>query len=157
VSGFGRRALALAALILGAGGGAFPACACPAPVVQVVRLSDGAVLAEGAADSFALHWRHSVTLTDVRATYAVGPDGRLRQTEERFADHGPGLAFDGTGWRIEDGAMVLPLDRAIDRLILRTAPDHRNRLTIGAQTIDLTQWPRQPLEILALPCTDTSQ
>lgn len=152
----GLRVLALAGLTLGIGGPTVPAYACPAPTIQVVRLSDLVVLAEAVADGFELIWRHSVTLTDVHASYAVGADGSLHQTEERFTDHGPGLAFDGDGWRIEDGAIVLSLDRFIDQLILRTAPEHRNRLKIGAHTIDLTYWPRQPLEILARPCTDTS-
>lgn len=150
----GRRAFALAALMMGAGG-AIPACACTSPVVQVIRLSDAAVLAEVGANSFVLHWRHSVTKGMVSATYSVAPDGTLRQTEERFADHGPGLAFEGAGWRQEADAMVLPLDREIPRLILRTAPEHRNRVEAGGQTIDLTRWPGQPLELLARPCKDT--
>jgi len=53
-----------------------------------------------------------------------------------------------------DGAMVLPLDRPVPRLILRTAPEHENRLIVGDQMIDLTRWPATPLEILSPDCKE---
>jgi len=132
------------------------AAACPPgelPGLAVVRLIDGAVLHEAQADSFALSWRHSVTLTPVLASYSLDA-GVIRQTEERFSAHGPGMASDGQGWRKEGDVFVLPMDRAIDRLILRTAPAYENHLLIDGTEIDLTLWPRQPLELKPLPCKD---
>lgn len=130
---------------------AMPAAACP-PGLAVVRVADDAVLAElQAPDGFALHALHSVTLEPVEARYVVGPDG-LRQVEERFGTHGPGMAHEAEGWRREGDVFVLPLDRAIDRLVLRSAAPWQNRLTAGETEIDLTRWPGEPLEIVALPC-----
>ena len=105
-------------------------------------------------DRFALRYRHSVTLTLVTAHYAIAPDGSITQTEERFSAHGPGMAHDGAGWHLEGDEMVLPLDRPIPHLVLRTAPAHENRLIVGAKETDLTLWPGQPLELRALPCKD---
>lgn len=128
------------------------ATACPVGLA-VARVADGAVLARVAADAFTLEWRHSVTLTMVRDRYVLTPEGEIIQVEERFEAHGPGMAHDGEGWRREGGQYVLPLNRPIDRLILRTAPEHRNRLRAGDADIDLTRWPGQPLELLPVPCS----
>jgi hypothetical protein len=151
VIGAGRPALfwpaLLAALTLAA-----PSAACPVGLA-VVRVADGAELARVAGAAFMLEWRHSVTLTMVRDAYVLTPEGEIRQVEERFAAHGPGMAHDGAGWRREGGEYVLPLDRPIDRLILRAAPEHRNRLRAGDAEIDLTRWPGQPLELTPVPCS----
>nr|WP_237684853.1 DUF1850 domain-containing protein [Szabonella alba] len=128
--------------------------ACSLPDLRLERVADGVPLWQGGADGFALRWRHSVTLTPVIATYAIGPDGAIRQTEERFEAHGPGMAHDGAGWRQEGDQIVLPLDRPIPRLVFRTAPEHENRLFAQGTEIDLTLWPGQPLELRALPCKD---
>lgn len=150
----GLRAVVARALALLACGPALGACPPgQSPGLAVIRLTDGAVLHRAQDAGFALTWRHSVTLTPVRALYTLGP-GTIRQTEERFSAHGPGMASDGPGWRQEGGSFVLPLDRAIDRLILRTAPAHQNRLHLAGTEVDLTLWPGQPLELLPLPCED---
>jgi len=144
----------LAALALSACNGSVAAC--DLPLLRLERVTDGALLMQVATDHFALRYRHSVTLTPVTARYVVSPGGAITQTEERFAAHGPGMAHDGAGWHREGGEMVLPLDRPIPRLVLRTAPEHENRLIVGATETDLTLWPGQPLELRALPCKDTN-
>ncbi|MFN4171744.1 MAG: DUF1850 domain-containing protein [Pseudorhodobacter sp.] len=132
------------------------AAACDLPLLRLERVTDGALLMQVHTDSFALRYRHSVTQTPVDALYSIAPDGRITQTEERFSTHGPGLAHDGAGWRQDGAEMVLPLDRPIPRLVLRTAPEHENRLIVGGTETDLTLWPGEPLELGALPCKDTA-
>lgn len=135
-------------------GGPLPAHACTTTGIAVVRLTDNAVVARAEAQEFTLIWRHSVTLTPVEADYAADPDGTLRQTEERFAAHGPGMAFGGEGWQMRGDQMVLTLNRPIPQLILRSGIAHENRLIAGDTEIDLTRWPGVPLEIRAQPCKD---
>ncbi|SDW72860.1 DUF1850 domain-containing protein [Roseicitreum antarcticum] len=144
---------ALVAMIFGMGG-PLPAHACKVTGLSVVRLTDDTVLARAQAQEFTLIWRHSVTLTPVYAAYAIDADGTLRQTEERFAAHGPGMAFGGEGWQIRGDQMVLTLNRPIPQLILRSDIPHQNRLIAGDTEIDLTRWPGVPLEIRATPCKD---
>ena len=126
------------------------------PGLAVVRLSDGAVLFETRTDRFALSWRNSVTLTPVLEIYALDRDG-IRQIEERFSAHGPGMAHTGEAWRREDGMFVITLDRPIERLVLRSAPAYENRLRIAETEIDLTQWSGVPLELIPLHCKDDIQ
>lgn len=148
----GFAALCLTYLVMG---GTSAAHACEAGMLELVDLRGATVLAVFDGPGFTLNWRHSVTLTPVRAEYRLVAGRGIVQTAERFAAHGPGMAHEGAGWRIEDGQMVLDLDRDIDRLILRTAPDHENRLQTTAAEIDLTQWPATPLEIRAADCKET--
>lgn len=148
----GFAALCLAYLVTG---GIPAARACEAGRIVLVDLRAETVLAELQGPDFALSWRHSVTLTAMRAEYRLISGRGIVQTAERFSSHGPGMAHDGAGWRFEDGQMVLDLDREIDRLILRTAPDYENRLHVDAAVIDLTQWPATPLEIRAADCKET--
>jgi len=148
----GVAALCLTYLVTG---GASAARACDTGLLELVDLRAGSVLSQFDGPGFALIWRHSVTLTDVRAEYRLVPGRGIVQSAERFAAHGPGMAHDGTGWRIEDGQIVLDLDRDIDRLILRSAPEHENRLHTDTAEIDLTQWPATPLEIRAADCKET--
>ena len=122
--------------------------------IAALDAADGAVLAQAQAAGFALHWRHSVTLTPVEARYALLPGGAIVQTEERFAAHGPGMAHDAPGWRREGEMFVLPLARAVNRLVLRAAAEHENRLAIAGQTIDLTRWPGVPIDLVPLPCEE---
>lgn len=147
----GIAALSLAVLVTG---GIPAARACDAGLIELVDLRAGSVLTAQMGPDFALSWRHSVTLTEVRAEYRLMPGRGIVQTAERFAAHGPGMAHEGAGWRIEDGQIVLDLDREIDRLILRTAPEHENRLLADTTVIDLTQWPATPLEIRAADCKE---
>lgn len=147
-----RGRCSLAALALAACLG--PATACDLPELRLEQVRDGAVLLRWRTEAFTLRYRHSVTLTPVSAAYVIAPDGAITQTEERFAAHGPGMAHDGAGWHREGDEMVLPLNRPIPRLVLRTAPAHENRLTVGGVETDLTRWPGQPLELRALPCKD---
>jgi hypothetical protein len=132
------------------------ATACPVGLA-VVRAGDGTVVYVAQAEEFSLSYRHSVTLTPVTARYVIAPDGTLTQTEERFAAHGPGLAHDGEGWRRDGDSFVLPLNREIGRLIVRTAPEHENRLIIADTRIDLAAWPREPLHLTPMPCEDALQ
>ncbi len=152
--GPGRCGTAALALLSVLAGSATAARACSLPELRLERVAGGAPLWQGESDGFSLHWRHSVTLTPVQAIYAIDPDGTIRQTEERFMAHGPGMAHDGAGWHSEGDQMVLPLDRPIPRLVFRTAPDHQNRLIVRGTEIDLTLWPGQPLELRALPCKE---
>ncbi|MFN3937563.1 MAG: DUF1850 domain-containing protein [Gemmobacter sp.] len=124
--------------------------------LAVVRLADEVELVRAETTEFALSWRHSVTLTPVVARYAIDDSG-LRQIDERFAAHGPGLAHEAKGWRREGEEFVVPLDRPVPRLILRAAPEHENRLRLPGALIDLTIWPGTPLEILPLPCEDATR
>ncbi|WP_157046592.1 DUF1850 domain-containing protein [Roseovarius sp. 217] len=148
-----RGLTALAAVILCAGGSQAPR-ACSNGMLAVVGVRDGQTRIDLPAQAFTLKWRHSVSLTPVEADYIITPDGGIVQTEERFIAHGPGMAYDGKGWVQRDGAMVLPLDRPVPRLILRSAPEHENRLIVGDQMIDLTRWPATPLEILSPDCKE---
>lgn len=148
-----RELTALAAILLCAGGSE-ASRACPDPVLAVIGLRDGLTRVEIPTQAFTLSWRHSVSLTPVEADYIIEPDGRIVQTEERFVAHGPGMAYDGEGWSEREGEMVLPLHRPVPRLILRTAPDHENRLIVGDQTINLTRWPATPLELLSPDCKE---
>lgn len=153
--GAGWRSFAALCLTCYFTGGVSAARACDAEMLELVDLRGATVLTEFQGPEFALSWRHSVTLTTVRADYRLLAGRGIVQTAERFAAHGPGMAHDGAGWRIEDGQMVLDLDRDIDRLILRTAPEHENRLQTTAAEIDLTQWPATPLEIRAAECKES--
>ena len=146
----------LAALALAACLGSGSASACDLPELRLEQVKDGAVLRQWQADAFTLRYRHSVTLTPVTAHYAIAPDGSITQTEERFSAHGPGMAHDGAGWHRDGDEMVLPLNRPIPHLVLRTAAAHENRLIVGGAEIDLTRWPGQPLHFRALPCKDTA-
>lgn len=148
----GFAALCLTGLVTG---GPAAARACDAMLLELVSLRDGTILAQIDGPEFALVWRHSVTLTEVRADYRLMPGRGIVQTAERFAAHGPGMAHEGAGWRIENELMVHDLDRDIDRLILRAAPEHENRLLAGADVTDLTRWPAIPLEIRAVDCKET--
>lgn len=152
--GFGKcRVFALAILILVMGG---PAAAhdCTPRALDVIHVQDGTTLASLPAQPFTLVWRNSVTHSLVQADYILGPQGQIIQIAERFAAHGPGMAHDGAGWRIEGGQMVIDLHRDVGRLILRSAPAHENRLIAGDTVIDLTQWPATPLEIRSPDCKD---
>ncbi|MDD7970878.1 DUF1850 domain-containing protein [Roseinatronobacter alkalisoli] len=146
------NALAIVTLVAGGPGAAHD---CAQRAIDVVRLHDGVVLATLPARPFTLVWRNSVTLTMVQADYILGDGGQIIQIAERFAAHGPGMAHDGTGWRVENDQMAIELHRDVGRLILRSAPAHENRLIAGDTTIDLTQWPATPLEILSPDCKDT--
>ncbi|WP_071797163.1 DUF1850 domain-containing protein [Natronohydrobacter thiooxidans] len=153
--GTGWRGFAALCLIGLATGGPAAARACEATLIELVSIRDGTILAQIDGPEFALAWRHSVTLTEVRADYRLMPGRGIVQTAERFAAHGPGMAHEGAGWRSENGLMLVELDRDIDRLILRAAPEHENRLLAAADVIDLTQWPAIPLEIRAVDCKET--
>lgn len=148
----GWRGLTALAAVLLCAGGSDTSRACSDGALAVIGLRDGLTRIEIPAQAFTLSWRHSVSLTRVEADYIVKPDGQILQTEERFVAHGPGMAYDGEGWIQRDGEMVLPLHRPVPRLILRTAPEHENRLIVGDHMIDLTRWPATPLEILSPEC-----
>lgn len=145
-----RTGPALLALALSA---TAPAAACP-PGIAVVEVGGGAVMFSTRVEEFELAYRHSVTLTPVVSRYRIDPHG-IVQVEERMAAHGPGVAYGGEGWRREGGMFVLPLERGIDRLVLRAAPQYENRLIAGKEVIDLFRWPGRPLEIRPLFCEDT--
>jgi len=140
-------ALAAAAPVWSQPAGA-PTCS---PGLAVIRLADGVELARAPADGFALSYRHSVTLTRVRSEYRITPGG-LRQSAERFADLGPGMAQTGPPPRRDGEGWVLAMDTAIPRLILRPQHEAGNTLHLPGLDIDLTPWTGQPLEFLALPC-----
>ena len=135
-------------------GGTSVAHGCTSHKVAVVRLKDGMTLASLPMDAFTLVWRNSVTLTRVYADYIFNAEGQIIQIAERFSAHGPGMAHDGERWRLEDDQMVIDLDRHIPRLILRSAPAHKNYLITGEIELDLTQWPATPLEIRSLDCKE---
>ncbi|MFN4098769.1 MAG: DUF1850 domain-containing protein [Pararhodobacter sp.] len=123
-----------------------------APALAVTRLSDGAVLVRAQGDFFALSYRHSVTLSTVRAEYRTAADGRIHQLSERFTDLGPGMSHTGTPPERDGDAWILRMDTVIERLVLRPQPAAENRLHLPDREVDLTRWPGQPLEILPLPC-----
>lgn len=159
-------ALCLTGAILG--GGAAAAHDCTEVQIDLLDLRAEVVLASLQGPDFSLIWRNSVTLTPVQADYTVQIGRGIVQRAERFSAHGPGMAYASTDastdastgdstdnsarWRDVGGQIVLDLDRAIDRLILRSAPEHENRLFNATTLIDLTQWPARPLEIRARGC-----
>lgn len=145
--------IAFAILILVMGGQS-AAHSCEMRALVVMDVHEDVPLVALPAQPFSLHWRNSVTLSMVQADYIIDPHGQIIQIAERFAAHGPGMAHDGTGWRIEGGQMVIDLHRDIGRLILRSAREHENRLIAGDTVIDLTQWPATPLEILSPDCKE---
>lgn len=150
------RVFALAAVILVMGG---PAVAhdCMTRMLDVIHLRDGTTLVALPAQPFSLRWRNSVTRTMVQADYILDPQGQIIQIAERFAAHGPGMAHDGTGWRVEGGQMVIDLHRNVGQLVLRSAPEYENRLIAGDTVIDLTRWPATPLEIRPSDCKEPPQ
>jgi len=157
VIGFGKCCvIALATLSLVMGG---PAAAhdCMSRALDVIHVQNGTTLASLPAQPFTLVWRNSVTHSLVQADYILGPQGQIIQTAERFAAHGPGMAHDGAGWRVEGDQMVIDLHRDVGRLILRSAPEYENRLIAGDTVIDLTQWPATPLEIRPTDCKEPPQ
>ena len=125
------------------------------PVVTVFSLVHRETLFRIPASQFSLSWKHSVTLSTVVARYKVDRDGRIHQLDERFTDHGPGLSHTSDGWRVQDDSFVVPINRPIGSFVLRTSPEHENRLSIVGQTVDLTKWPARPLEIRATGCSST--
>lgn len=151
-----RHGFAVLATVIIGMSGSFPAHACSA-VVSVTDLRHDVTLLERPATRFTLIWRHSVNLTEVEADYVIGPDGGLHQVEERFKAHGPGMEYGGDGWTFENGQMRLRLERPVPRLILRTAPEHRNRLVVNGETLDLTRWPGKPLEIEMRACKERQE
>ncbi len=150
----GLRSLFALAIMTVFMGGSSVAHDCTSRKAEVIRLKDGMRLARLPMDTFTLVWRNSVTLTKVYADYIFDAEGQIIQIAERFSAHGPGMAHDGPGWRVEGDHMLIDLDRHIPRLILRSAPAHENRLISGETELDLTQWPATPLEIRALDCKE---
>lgn len=150
----GLRSQAALAVVILFMGGTSVAHACNNNEAEVVRLKDGISLASLPMNAFTLGWRNSVTLTKVYADYIFDEEGQIIQIAERFSAHGPGMAYAGAGWRVEDDQMVLDLHRHIPRLILRSAPAYENHLIAGEIKLDLTQWPATPLEIRALDCKE---
>ena len=150
----GLRSLAALAVVTLFMGGTSVAHACTNREAEVVRLKDGISLVSLPMNACTLGWRNSVTLTKVYADYIFDEEGQIIQVAERFSAHGPGMAYAGAGWRVENDQMVIDLDRHIPRLIFRSAPAHENHLVAGEIELDLTQWPATPLEIRALDCKE---
>lgn len=153
----GKCCMLALATLFNVTGGPSAARDCSARMIEVLDVREGTLLASLPAQPFSLLWRNSVTLGMVQADYILGLHGQIIQVAERFAAHGPGMAHDGAGWRIEGGQMVVDLNRDIPRLILRTATAYENRLIAGDITLDLTQWPATPLEILSPDCKESPQ
>jgi len=139
-----------------------PSCA---PSVAVRAFPDGTELARVPLPDdrrFALSFIHSVSMTPVRDNYVVEADGAIRQTSEIFIAHGQGLPSSpaepgGTGWVHEDGKFRLDMDRPISRLVVRTDARYRNRLHLGAETLNLNHWPDQALDIRPIVCSAPAQ
>lgn len=149
-------------------------------VLEIRSVPDGAVLDRVPAPDgrFALSFRHSVTLRPVIDRYAVAPGRAIRQTAAEFDQHGPGLPVDaepGRPWQRRGDVWVVPLDRPIDRLVVRVDPTAENRLHAGAAPAsddrrpagaspppetspstgaapDLTRWGRRAVEIVPVAC-----
>lgn len=106
-------------------------------------------------DRFALSFRHSVTLRPIEERYVV-EGGRIVQTAMLFDQHGPGLpdrAEPGLRWGREGDRFAVAMERPIERLVVRVAPAHDNRL-MARRAIDLTQWGSRAVEIAPLACLD---
>lgn len=102
---------------------------------------------------FDLTFRHSVTGRLVRDRYVL-EGARIVQTAEEFDDHGPGLPASpepGETWVRRDGVFAVAMRRNIPQLVVRVNEDYGNTLH-GATTVDLTQWGRRAVEIVAVPC-----
>ena len=129
--------------------------ACPS-ALAVVGYPDGTELTRVAlapGGTFSLSFLHSVTRRTVIDRYVVEGD-RIVQTAEEFDDHGPGLpssAEAGVTWERRDGVFIVSMRRDISRLIVRGHVDYANTLH-GAAILDLTQWGRRAVEIVAAGC-----
>jgi hypothetical protein len=152
-----RRSLVVAPLLLlAAEGRAEPGC--PAELVLLARPA-GVELARVALDetgSFALSFRHSVTLRPVVERYRI-EDGKIVQIEHLFDSHGPGLP-DVTGPDLvflrEGDRFRVRLRRPIERLVLRPSRASENRLEAAA-TLDLAELlTAGPLELVPVPCAE---
>lgn len=111
-----------------------PPAACA--VLEIRSVPDGGTLDRIPVPDgrFALSFRHSVTLRPVVDRYVVDPGGAIRQTAEEFDQHGPGLpasAEPGRPWQRRGDVWIVPLDRPIDRLVVRVDPAAENRLYAG--------------------------
>lgn len=103
---------------------------------------------------FSLTFLHSVTRRTVIDRYVV-EGGRIVQTEEDFGDHGPGLpalgAEAGIVWERRATGFAVTMRRDIPRLIVRADSEYANTL-YGATRLDLAQWGRRAVEIVAAGC-----
>jgi hypothetical protein len=100
---------------------------------------------------FSLSFIHSVSMTPVRDDYRIEA-GAIVQVAETFQTHEAGLPSleqeaDALGWEWQEGQFLLRMRRQIHHLVMRTDRKYRNRLHLGAQTIDLNQWDDQALEL----------
>ncbi len=149
-----RRTLAAAGLLLLAAE-ARAAPACPVELVLRARPSGDELARTGldAAGSFALAFRHSVTLRTVVDRYRI-EDGAIVQLEQLFDAHGPGLpdaAGPGLAFEREGDRFRVRMHRPIDRLVLRPTAASENRL-LAAGSIDLWRLGAPVLELAPAPC-----
>ncbi len=137
--------------------GAPARAACPAGLLVLARPT-AEVLARLPLDPearFALGFRHSVTGREVVERYRI-EEGRIVQESIRFDQPGPGLADPlppGAVLAREPGGFVVRLERPIDQLWLRVAPEAHNRLMAG-RDLALAELGHGVLEIRPAPCPE---
>ncbi|MCP4118649.1 MAG: DUF1850 domain-containing protein [Desulfobacteraceae bacterium] len=110
----------------------------------------------GSANGFSLSFIHSVSVTPVIDRYEV-VENNIVQTSETFMAHGAGLPSSvdepgGVSWTQENNEFCLHMDRPIEKLVVRTDRNYKNRLLIGDLTVNLNQWEDQALLISVSTC-----
>ncbi len=100
-------------------------------------------------NGFSLSFIHSVSKTRVLDVYSVRKNS-IVQTREYFRAHGAGLPSHpnepyGLSWEKKGDDFILHMERPIQKLVVRTDRNYRNRLIIGKDTINLNQWEDQAI------------
>jgi hypothetical protein len=110
----------------------------------------------GSGNGFSLSFIHSVSVTPVTDRYEVVKN-KIVQTSETFMAHGAGLPSSvdepgGLRWTHENNEFCLTMNRPIEKLVVRTDRNYKNRLIIEDRTVNLNQWEDQALLISVDTC-----
>jgi len=110
----------------------------------------------GSGNGFSLSFVHSVSVTPVTDRYEVVKN-KIVQTSETFMAHGAGLPSSadepgGLRWTQENNEFCLTMVRPIEKLVVRTDRNYKNRLIIEDRTVNLNQWEDQALLISVDTC-----
>lgn len=114
--------------------------------LQIVHADSGDVWWQAAVrsgDEFVLSYVHSVELSPVAETYAIGPAGEIAAMESRTRSFGAGLPHTRKGvTTLEDGYYVMKeLNEPVGELHVMPSHLHRHTLRLGEQVVELNKAP----------------